>query len=51
MTGFRGHYLVDEAANRKAVVVSISDWEQVVDVVPIGYARCSLPALSGFSES
>ena len=33
MIGFHGHYLVDEEGNRKAVVVPISDWEQIVDAL------------------
>ena len=33
MIRFHGHYLVDEEGNRKAVVVPISDWEQIVDAL------------------
>ncbi|SPF40306.1 conserved hypothetical protein [Syntrophobacter sp. SbD1] len=33
MIGFHGHYLVDEEGNRKAVVVPISDWEQILDAL------------------
>lgn len=33
MTGFHGEYLVDEEGNRRAVVVPISDWEQIVEAL------------------
>ncbi|MGA2401071.1 MAG: hypothetical protein ABSG91_05110 [Syntrophobacteraceae bacterium] len=33
MIGFHGQYLVDEEGNRKAVVVPISDWEQIVEAL------------------
>jgi hypothetical protein len=33
MIRFHGHYLVDEEGNRKAIVVPISDWEQIVDAL------------------
>lgn len=33
MIRFHGHYLVDEKGNRKAVVVPMSDWEQIVDAL------------------
>ena len=33
MIRFQGHYVVDEEGNRKAVVVPISDWEQIVDAL------------------
>jgi len=33
MIKFQGHYVVDEEGNRKAVVVPISDWEQIVDAL------------------
>ncbi len=31
MVGFHADYLVDEEGNRKAVVVPISDWVQIVE--------------------
>ncbi len=33
MISFHEDYLVDEEGNRKAVVVPISDWEQIVDAL------------------
>jgi hypothetical protein len=33
MTRFQGYYVVDEEGNRKAVVVPIADWEQLVDAL------------------
>ena len=33
MMGFHGEYLVDEQGNRKAVVVPISVWEQIVEAL------------------
>jgi hypothetical protein len=33
MTGFHGHYLVDEEGNRSAVVVPIADWQRIVEAL------------------
>ncbi len=33
MIGFHEQYLVDEEGNRKAVLVPISDWQQIVEAL------------------
>ena len=33
MKGFHAEYLVDKEGNRKAVVVPISEWEQILDAL------------------
>lgn len=33
MIAFHEQYLVDEGGNRKAVVVPIAEWEQIVDAL------------------